>query len=210
MSALSIQPTFPGSFENCTIRGNVVKASNGGAGEGIGFYVVDEVARYANLDFTAASNNVVEYKTAAYQGPATYVVGTATALPYLNSTSRLKSDSTFRYDGTKAEVLGATANSEYFRAGNITSGRGLRFSSFEFGGSFNVGHKIDAPGDGGTKGTLTFATNSTDRATITDQGGFRFIGLASAPATPAAGMVYYDTGTNKLRCYNGTIWNDLF
>lgn len=203
-------PTYPGSFENCTIRGNVVKASNGGAGEGIGFYVVDEVARYANLDFTAASNNVVEYKTAAYQGPATYVVGTATALPYLNSTSRLKSDSTFRYDGTKAEVLGATANSEYFRAGNTTSGRGLRFSSFEVAGSWNVGHRLDAPGDGGTKGTLTFATNSTDRVTITDQGGFQFIGLASAPATPAAGMVYYDTGTNKLRCWNGSTWNDLF
>ena len=32
----------------------------------------------------------------------------------------------------------------------------------------------------------------------------------TAPASPAAGDVYYDSGTNKLRCYNGTIWNDLF
>ena len=30
------------------------------------------------------------------------------------------------------------------------------------------------------------------------------------PANPQAGDVYYDSGTNKLRCYNGTIWNDLF
>lgn len=30
------------------------------------------------------------------------------------------------------------------------------------------------------------------------------------PANPEAGWVYYDSGTNKLRCYNGTIWNDLF
>lgn len=30
------------------------------------------------------------------------------------------------------------------------------------------------------------------------------------PATPKAGDVYYSSSTNKLRCYNGTIWNDLF
>ncbi len=34
--------------------------------------------------------------------------------------------------------------------------------------------------------------------------------LASAPASPTAGQIYYDTATNKLRCYDGTNWNDLF
>jgi len=29
-------------------------------------------------------------------------------------------------------------------------------------------------------------------------------------ASPVAGLVVYDTTTNKLCCYNGTIWNDLF
>ena len=32
----------------------------------------------------------------------------------------------------------------------------------------------------------------------------------STPATANAGDVYYDSSTNKLRCYNGTSWNDLF
>jgi hypothetical protein len=32
----------------------------------------------------------------------------------------------------------------------------------------------------------------------------------STPATAAAGDVYYDSSTNKLRCYDGTSWNDLF
>jgi hypothetical protein len=41
-------------------------------------------------------------------------------------------------------------------------------------------------------------------------GSVRFIPLASAPASPQAGDVYYDSTTNKLRCYNGTTWNDLF
>ena len=32
----------------------------------------------------------------------------------------------------------------------------------------------------------------------------------NAIATPAAGLVVYDSTTNKLCCYNGTTWNDLF
>lgn len=37
-----------------------------------------------------------------------------------------------------------------------------------------------------------------------------FAPKASAPSDPQAGSVYYDSGTNKLRCWNGTSWNDLF
>jgi hypothetical protein len=32
----------------------------------------------------------------------------------------------------------------------------------------------------------------------------------NAIGSPAAGLVVYDTDTNKLCCYNGTSWNDLF
>ena len=32
----------------------------------------------------------------------------------------------------------------------------------------------------------------------------------NAISSPAAGLVVYDTTTNKLCCYNGTSWNDLF
>lgn len=32
----------------------------------------------------------------------------------------------------------------------------------------------------------------------------------NAISTPAAGLMVYDTDTNKLCCYNGTTWNDLF
>lgn len=30
------------------------------------------------------------------------------------------------------------------------------------------------------------------------------------PASPAAGMTYFDSGTNKLRTYDGSAWNDLW
>jgi hypothetical protein len=32
----------------------------------------------------------------------------------------------------------------------------------------------------------------------------------NAIASPAAGLVLYDSTTNKLQCYNGSTWNDLF
>jgi hypothetical protein len=32
----------------------------------------------------------------------------------------------------------------------------------------------------------------------------------NAIATPATGLVVYDNTTNKLQCYNGSTWNDLF
>jgi hypothetical protein len=31
-----------------------------------------------------------------------------------------------------------------------------------------------------------------------------------AISSPAAGLIIYNSTTNKLQCYNGTIWNDLF
>ena len=43
---------------------------------------------------------------------------------------------------------------------------------------------------------------------VTDLSG-RFLPKAT-PAGPQAGEVYYDSTTNKLRCYNGTTWNALF
>ena len=52
----------------------------------------------------------------------------------------------------------------------------------------------------------------TVRATVTQAQSPTLIKYTptTAPANPEAGWVYYDSGTNKLRCYNGTIWNDLF
>ena len=39
---------------------------------------------------------------------------------------------------------------------------------------------------------------------------WNFQPLASPTAPPVAGQVYYDSDLNKLRCYSGTSWNDLF
>jgi hypothetical protein len=60
---------------------------------------------------------------------------------------------------------------------------------------------------------MTFRTGTSsqiERMRIKSTGQVRFVPLASAPSGAQAGDVYYDSGTNKLRCYDGTIWNDLF
>jgi hypothetical protein len=56
----------------------------------------------------------------------------------------------------------------------------------------------------------------TDLGTLSYQWKDLFLGNAikmqptTTPAGPSAGWVYYDSGTNKLRVYNGTTWFDCF
>ena len=56
----------------------------------------------------------------------------------------------------------------------------------------------------------TFYTGGTSRVVVKQNGQVRFVPLAADPASPEAGDVYYNSSSNKLKCYNGTTWNDLF
>lgn len=38
----------------------------------------------------------------------------------------------------------------------------------------------------------------------------RLMPRAAAPASPATGTIYFDSTTNKLRCWDGTLWQNLF
>lgn len=58
-------------------------------------------------------------------------------------------------------------------------------------------------------GNGTNGLNKSDAFTIYKNGGVLFH-PTTTPTNPTAGMVYYDSATNKLRCHNGTIWNDMF
>jgi hypothetical protein len=106
--------------------------------------------------------------------------------------------------------------------GAVTSG--VDFGAISFSGddgtSFIEGARIFAevdgtPGTNDMPGRLVFSTTAdgaatpTERLRIKSTGQVRFV-PQTEPVTAQAGDVYYDSGTNKLRCYNGTIWNDLF
>ena len=78
-----------------------------------------------------------------------------------------------------------------------------------------VGGIIDAYG-GGLTGEVNIDVwagtngNIVGGVTVKYTGAVNFTPLISAPSPAAAGDVYYDSSTNKLRCYDGTSWNDLF
>ena len=61
--------------------------------------------------------------------------------------------------------------------------------------------------------SVVIATGSTtpvERAVVKSTGQVRFVPLAADPAGAESGDVYYNSSSNKLKCYNGTTWNDLF
>lgn len=111
--------------------------------------------------------------------------------------------------GTAQLILGGASTSDYpflgynyepttgkYQATDVAVTAKLDTTGFRFYGA--------ASGTGGTACTLT------ELLQVKLTGAARFMPKASAPSPAAAGDVYYDSGTNKLRCYNGATWNDLF
>ena len=78
-----------------------------------------------------------------------------------------------------------------------------------------VGAIIDANG-GGLSGEVNVDIwagtngNIVGGITVKHTGAINFTPYTSDPSPASAGDVYYNSSTNKLRCYNGTSWNDLF
>lgn len=80
-----------------------------------------------------------------------------------------------------------------------------------------IARTTGAAGAGSLPASLQFRVGSagntfTDASTTVFTIGERSVRFhpRTAPASPATGECYYDSGTNKLRCWNGTSWNDLF
>lgn len=62
-----------------------------------------------------------------------------------------------------------------------------------------------------TSGTISvdLPANVTTVGSTTVGTFLRLTPLGSAPTSPTAGMVYYDSGSNTLKCYNGTAWKTI-
>jgi hypothetical protein len=63
---------------------------------------------------------------------------------------------------------------------------------------------------GGTTGSVVVNVPASGVFSVPSGKGIRFPNLAADPTFPTTGSVYFNTGTNKLRCYDGSSWIDLF
>jgi hypothetical protein len=66
-----------------------------------------------------------------------------------------------------------------------------------------------------SNGDFTFRTtpaggSTATAATIKGTGAMNLEPRATAPSSPAAGDLYFDSTLSKLRCYDGTAWNNCF
>lgn len=95
-------------------------------------------------------------------------------------------------NGSGTNIAGATR----YIAGSQGTGTGA-------GG--DIAFTTSPPGSTGTA-----ANALVERFRVKNLGACKFVPLSAAPSTAEAGDVYYDSSTNKLRCYNGSTWNDLF
>jgi hypothetical protein len=138
--------------------------------------------------------------------------------------------------GASNSFVGGSGYSADSEITNVYFGSGIRHETgnavnYTINGSgaangfnFNGGNITIAGGrntGSGTAGDVIISTSSTSTSSnvlqsLTErlrvkgtQGSVRFIPIAT-PSSAEAGDVYYDSSTNKLRCYNGTSWNDLF
>ena len=76
-----------------------------------------------------------------------------------------------------------------------------------------VGSVIETNTTGAHSGSLSINTVLSaavnERVRVKSTGQVRFVPLAADPAGAEAGDVYYNSGTNKLRLYDGSSWVDL-
>lgn len=84
------------------------------------------------------------------------------------------------------------------------------------GGGASMSFRASESWNSTNRGTLiAFLTTpngqvtASERFQIKSTGQVRFIPLAADPAGAEAGDVYYNSGSNKLKVYNGTSWVDL-
>jgi hypothetical protein len=145
----------------------------------------------------------------------------------VNGTARVSGDLTVSKNqnaGTRFDVINTTSGTGSYAEYRIQAGTGSA-SLGKFSGTTTAYKFINANdsyfsnftnGDIGflndfATGNIKFGAggSSTAHMTIKANGSVRYQPMAT-PASSEAGDVYYDSSTNKLRCYNGTSWNDLF
>lgn len=134
-------------------------------------------------------------------------VGVGVAAPGV----RLDIDGVARISGTNSS--GSYNNGENLVVIKNSNVNGLGGIHFDINTQPGAAVVADGAGSNGTADLLLASGVAGALATVIrckSTGQARFEPLAADPTGAQAGDVYYNSVTNKLRCHNGTSWNDLF
>jgi hypothetical protein len=138
----------------------------------------------------------------------------ANSVLYLDAGKVVTGNGNIVFDGTEFAV-----NSVGIRSGSSTFGGYFESLGGAIGAKIKITPNASAASNGviyntgfvtGSAGPHIFQIDGTEVIRFKTSGQTRFFPLSTAPSGAEAGDVYYDSGTNKLRCYDGTAWNDLF
>jgi hypothetical protein len=146
-----------------------------------------------------------------YQSAGTHVWRTA---PSGTAGNDISFTDAMTLDASGNLLVGTTSNASNYRAIlslasgellglNATSGSLTRLA---FGNTTAAFGNTQIIADGND---LAFVAGNAERVRIKSTGQVRFVPLAADPAGAEAGDVYYNSGTNKLRLYDGSTWVDL-
>jgi hypothetical protein len=179
---------------------------------------------YANISLridaggNAVYSNISLIKTASGVGSLRiHQQGIQQLALFTNGNLLLQNGGTFTDAGFRLDVNGtARVSGELRVTGTLGS---LRVTGTGAEVFFLRDGNNDLLANGGTSSALRIGANDalrfdtgatlTPRMRIKSNGSVRYEPM-STPASAESGDVYYDSSTNKLRCYNGTSWNDLF
>ena len=117
---------------------------------------------------------------------------------------------------SEATFLTLSPNAELTNEKVLTLGDGLTFCPCD-SNQVKISAKVRTSGGWGATFATTGETNvalpltgflaTREWVNANEWASIRFI-PGTAPASPVAGLTYYDSGTNKLRTYDGTVWQD--
>lgn len=169
----------------------------------------------ANVTYTAGSSGQAfsQVWSKAFPGPsgATNIVMDQDALANIDGIQILNSGGPGQLDVINFSAMTLRSNGAY------PTGMPLRFYDANSPGTNYVGFQAPASMAGNSSYILPAADGTGGEFLQTDGAGnlswsgaaFAKLPRGTSDPTAPAGSIYYNTGTNKIRWYNGTAWADL-